>query len=84
MFEIEQKEINQKIKDICIQMGFGSYEPRWVWIPFSGQWGIATTFFELAAQKSRNDPSIKVNVYSAQIAQQVKEKLGRRLQFIRY
>ena len=76
MFEIEQQEISQKIQNICIQMGLGLYEPKWVWIPFSGQWGIATSFFELAARKARNDSSIKVNIYSEQIAEQVKEKLG--------
>jgi len=76
MFEIEQQEISQKIQNICIQMGLGLYEPKWVWIPFSGQWGIATSFFELAARKARHDPLIKVNIYSAQIAEQVKEKLG--------
>ena len=76
MFEIEQQEISQNIQNICIQMGLGLYEPKWVWIPFSGQWGIATSFFELAARKARNDSSIKVNIYSEQIAEQVKEKLG--------
>ena len=76
MFEIEQQEISQKIQNICIQMGLGLYEPKWVWIPFSGEWGIATSFFELAARKARNDSSIKVNIYSEQIAEQVKEKLG--------
>ena len=76
MFEIEQQEINQKIQNICIQMGLGFYEPKWVWIPFSGQWGIATSFFELAATKARIDPSIRVNTYSAQIAEQVKAELG--------
>ena len=76
MFEIEQQEISQKIQNICIQMGLGHYEPKWVWIPFSGQWGIATSFFELAARKARNDSAIKVNIYSEQIAEYVKEKLG--------
>ena len=76
MFEIEQQEISQKIQIICLQMGLGSFEPKWAWIPFSGQWGIATSFFELAARKAHNDPSIDVHVYSEQIAEQVKEKLG--------
>ena len=75
MFEIEQQEISKKIQNICLQMGLGQYEPKWVWIPFSGQWGIATSFFELAARKARNDTSINVNIYSEQIAEQVKEKL---------
>jgi arginyl-tRNA synthetase len=76
MFEIEQKEISQKIQNICIQMDLGLYEPKWVWIPFSGQWGIATSFFELAARKAKNDSSINVNIFSEQIAEQVKERLG--------
>jgi arginyl-tRNA synthetase len=77
MFENEQQEINQSIQSICLQLGLGLYEPKWVWIPFSGQWGITTSFFELAASKARTDPSIIVNNYSAQIAEQVKEKLGK-------
>ena len=76
MFEIEQNEINQKIQNICIQMDLGLYEPKWVWIPFGGKWGIATSFFELAARKARDDSSIEVILFSEQIAEQVKEKLG--------
>jgi len=76
MFEIEQQEINQKIQNICIQIGLGPYDPKWSWIPFSGQWGIATSFFELAARKARMDPSININIFSTQIAEQVKERLG--------
>jgi arginyl-tRNA synthetase len=85
MFEIEQQEITKKIQDICIQLGFGPYEPKWVWIPFSGQWGIATSFFELAARKARSDPSIKVSIYAEKIAEQIKEELGNlpRIQMIK-
>ncbi len=85
MFEIEQQEITKKIQDICNQLGFGPFEPKWVWIPFSGQWGIATSFFELAARKARSDPSIKVSIYAEQIAEQIKEELGNlpRIQMIK-
>jgi arginyl-tRNA synthetase len=76
MYESEQQAINQRIQEISTQMGWGDVQPRWSWIPFNGQWGIATSFFELAARVAQNDPSIQVNSLSSQMAEIVKERIG--------
>ena len=49
MFEVEQKTIESSIKDYCQEKGLPVNEVKWAWIPFNGQWGIATSFFALAA-----------------------------------
>ena len=50
MFEIEQKAVETKIQAYCLQNDYPLPEFRWSWIPFSGQWGISTSFFQLAAK----------------------------------
>jgi arginyl-tRNA synthetase len=75
MFESEQGIIEQKIKEISRQMGWGEFQPKWSWIPFNGQWGIATSFFELAARQTAQDATIPINNLAAQMADTVKQKL---------
>ena len=50
MFEVEQKAVEAKITSYCQQNNYPSPELKWSWIPFSGQWGISTSFFQLAAK----------------------------------
>ena len=50
MFEIEQKAVEAKIQAYCLQNDYPLPEFHWSWIPFSGQWGISTSFFQLAAK----------------------------------
>lgn len=50
MFEVEQKAVETKILAYCEQHSYPLPEFRWSWIPFSGQWGISTSFFQLAAK----------------------------------
>lgn len=50
MFEQEQNFIAQKIEEYLKQNNLPEMEIRWAWIPFNGQWGIATSFFQLAAK----------------------------------
>jgi arginyl-tRNA synthetase len=54
MFEPQQQRISDKIRSYCSdhdlpQLG----EITWNPIPFSGEWGITTSFFQLAALESR-------------------------------
>ena len=46
-------------------------EIRWAWIPFNGQWGISTSFFQLASKSFGAD---KGNV--AQRAREIAEKVA--------
>ncbi len=75
MFESEQESIEQKIKEISYQMGWGEFQPRWSWIPFNGQWGIATSFFELAARVASQDSTLPINDLAALMADKVQHNL---------
>ncbi len=50
MFELEQKSIEEKIQLILKSNQLPEMDIKWAWIPFNGQWGIATSFFQLAAK----------------------------------
>jgi arginyl-tRNA synthetase len=54
MFEAEQQAIEKSVQAYCVQNGL--HEPdslQWNPIPFSGEWGISTSFFQYAAQEAR-------------------------------
>ena len=54
MFDAEQHEVERKIRAYCIENGLPNPgEFTWVPIPFSGEWGISTSFFQYAAQEAR-------------------------------
>lgn len=74
MYEAEQKIIEAKIADYCAAHSLPEPEIRWAWIPFSGQWGISTSFFQLAA---KSFGEIKGN--TAQKAQEIAEDLVREI-----
>ncbi|MEN4013531.1 MAG: arginine--tRNA ligase [Chloroflexota bacterium] len=76
MFELEQDRIGQKIKRICQEMQLPNVEIQWKWIPFSGHWGIATSFFQLAALEARQGKRINVNARAVEIAMKIAEEIG--------
>jgi len=54
MFEPQQERISEKIRSFCTEHHLPQPgEITWNPIPFSGEWGITTTFFQLAAQENR-------------------------------
>ena len=77
MFEIEQQIIEEKILAFCEESNLPKPVLQWKWIPFSGQWGISTSFFQLAATQARQS-KIKMNVpvRAQEIAVEVSEYLG--------
>ncbi len=66
MFQSEQTAIETQIKYLINKKGLPTVEKiLWNSIPFSGEWGISTSFFQLAAQEARlpkPDRPQKVNV----------------------
>jgi len=56
MFEAEQKAVEEKIQAYCTRQGLPEPVLQWTPIPFSGEWGITTSFFQLAAQEARSQP----------------------------
>lgn len=55
MFDAEQQEVERKIRAYCSEHSLADPgEFSWVPIPFSGEWGISTSFFQYAAQEARS------------------------------
>jgi arginyl-tRNA synthetase len=74
MFEKEQNFIADQISQYLKEYNLPEMEIRWAWIPFNGQWGIATSFFQLAA-KSFGSEKGNVAQKANEIAQGVASKI---------
>jgi arginyl-tRNA synthetase len=70
MFETEQQIIETKIREFCAQNHIPLAELKWSPIPFSGEWGISTSFFAAAALEARAGKKIQVPVRAQEIAEQ--------------
>lgn len=78
MFENEQKTIEAKIKEFCEKNDISLAELRWQPIPFNGEWGISTSFFQTAADEARAGKSTgkPVPLRAQEIAELVTVKIG--------
>ena len=73
MFEQEQQLIEDKIKTFSQANDIALAELKWQPIPFSGEWGISTSFFQTAANEARAGKGNKVPV--PQKAQEIAEQV---------
>ncbi|MBI5822949.1 MAG: arginine--tRNA ligase [Chloroflexi bacterium] len=78
MFQKEQQLIEEKIKAFCTANDIALAELKWQPIPFSGEWGFATSFFQTAANEAKLGKGSKLPVpqKAQEIAEQVKGQLG--------
>src|SRR5215207_8819509 len=78
MFQKEQQLIEDKLKAFCAANDIPLAELKWQPIPFSGEWGFATSFFQTAANEARAGKGNKVPVpqLAQGIAEQVKAVIG--------
>ena len=78
MFEQEHQLIEDKIKAYCAENDIALAELKWQPIPFSGEWGTSTSFFQTAANEARAGKGNKVPVpkRAQEIAEQVKGQIG--------
>ena len=77
MFEKERRSIENEIRAFCMAEKLPApSEIHWSQIPFSGEWGLSTSMFQMAADEARN-ASKKINV--AQRAAELAEKLAAHL-----
>jgi arginyl-tRNA synthetase len=78
MFQKEQQLIEDKVKEFCKANDIALAELKWQPIPFSGEWGFATSFFQTAANEAKLGKGNKVPVpqKAQEIAEQVKAQLG--------
>ncbi len=80
MFEAEQKAIETIIQSYCKEMDYPESDLRWTWIPFSGRWGISTSFFQLAAKSFKGEKG-NVNDRAQKIASDLAERLSSLTEF---
>ncbi len=76
MFPAEQQSIEEKIKSFCSERGFSPPELKWTPLPFSGEWGISTSFFQAAAEEARAGKKVIVPQRAQEIAAEIKDHLG--------
>ena len=68
MFEKEQTRIQDQIETILKEEDIPAIPLRWTWIPFSGHWGIATSFFAHAAADPEKSKGFNVKKKAVEIA----------------
>ena len=76
MFENEQQQVTQKICKFCIQNDLPETKFQWKSIPFSGLWGMSTSFFQMAALEARTGKNIVVNQRAQELAEMVVSDLA--------
>jgi arginyl-tRNA synthetase len=73
MFEKEQQVIESRVRAFCEREGIPLAELKWSPIPFSGEWGLSTSFFATAALEARSAKKGPVPQRAQEIAEQVKQ-----------
>ena len=73
MFSEEQRAIEERIEAYCRGRGLPCVPLKWSPLPFSGQWGISTSFFQTAAAEMKGGSSRNVSV--AERAHQIAEEM---------
>jgi arginyl-tRNA synthetase len=77
MFESEQQSITTKILEFCQNNEVPVPEEiQWKPIPFSGGWGISTSFFQIAAQEARSGKKVNVPMRAQELAAEVAVHMG--------
>jgi arginyl-tRNA synthetase len=80
MFHSEQQAIEAKIQEFFRQNNLPAVDLQWTAIPFAGDWGISTSFFQVAAQEARakagNGPRLNVPLRAQELASQAAEAIG--------
>jgi len=78
MFEAEQSALEVHIRQFCSTNGIPLGDLRWLPIPFSGEWGISTSFFAAAAAEAKAGVSKgrPVPLRAQEIAEAVRSALG--------
>jgi arginyl-tRNA synthetase len=78
MFQKEQQLIEDRVKAYSLANEIPLADLKWQPIPFSGEWGVSTSFFQTAANEARAGRGNKVPVpqRAQQIAEQVKGQIG--------
>ena len=77
MFNDFQQLLESKVKSICDANGITLAPLKWMSIPFAGEWGMSTSFFQTAADEARTKGAGKPVPQRAQeMAEQVRGQMG--------
>jgi len=77
MFQKEQEAIEARIREFLVQNDIPMVALKWSSIPFSGEWGMSTSFFQTAADEARAGKAGKpVPLRAQELAEQVKGYIG--------
>lgn len=77
MFDKERQATEEKIRSYCSQNDIPTPdEIKWMRIPFSGEWGISTSFFQAAAEEARSGKKVVVPERAQEIAAAIAQQLG--------
>jgi len=77
MFEKEQNAVEDKILKYLGKKNLSFAPLKWMPIPFSGEWGISTSFFQLASLEAKAGKIKNVAARAQEIAEEVKAHLGK-------
>ena len=79
MFKKEIEIVDQRIRAICQDNQIEIQAPiSWSQIPFSGEWGLATSFFQIAADEARaKKQKVNVPARAAELAELVADEIGK-------
>lgn len=76
MFTAEKAAVHDRITEFCRANGLPQPTLTWSQIPFSGEWGIATSLFQLASQEAKaGGQKINVPQRAAELAEQLAAEL---------
>ena len=76
MFNQETIAIEEKIRSYCAENDIPLAELKWQPIPFNGEWGTSTSFFQTAANEAKNGKKVKVPMRAQEIAEAIKNEIG--------
>ncbi|MCU0487340.1 MAG: arginine--tRNA ligase [Anaerolineales bacterium] len=80
MFDAEQAAIDSQVLTWCGQNGLPAPEAlQWNPLPFAGEWGISTSFFQLAALEARTAPGSGTRLPVQQRAQEISSQIAANL-----
>ncbi|MBT3712765.1 MAG: arginine--tRNA ligase [Anaerolineae bacterium] len=76
MFNQETITIEKEIHSYCAENDIPLAELKWQPIPFNGEWGTSTSFFQTAANEAKNGKKVKVPMRAQEIAEAIKNEIG--------
>jgi arginyl-tRNA synthetase len=76
MFEKDQEAIIKVIHQYCQDNDLPEIDFQWKGIPFSGHWGMSTSFFQLASAEAKQGKKLNIPQRAQEHAEAVIERIG--------